>query len=110
MASDYILKFTDKASEDLDEILGYISNTLDNKAAAKNFLDNVDYAIERICAFPELGKVVHNEFLTRDDVRQVVIGNYILYYLPSTADKTIIILSIIYGKRNLNDILSDFNS
>lgn len=106
----YQYKFTEKATTDLDEIISYIAVQLNSKGAASKFLDNVVETIEQICSFPELGKIVENEFLTRNDVRQIIIGNYILYYIPNSSERVIYILSILYGKRNLNDILTDFNA
>ena len=109
MASDFNYRFTEKASDDLDEILKYMSIQLDNKAAAKDFFDKVTESINRICSFPELGKLVQNELLTRNDVRRVVIDNYILYYIPDMENKEIYILSIVYGKRNLVNLMMEFN-
>ena len=109
MASEFTYKFTEIASNDLDEIFKYMSIQLDNKTAAKDFFDKVTESINRICSFPELGKLVQNELLTRDDVRRVVIDNYILYYIPDMTNKEIYILSIAYGKRNLIKLMMEFN-
>lgn len=110
MDYNYRYIFTEKAAKDLDEILSYIAVQLNSKGTANKFLDNVVETVERICSFPQSGKIVENEFLTRADIRQVVMGNYILYYFPDCSERKIYILSIIYGKRNLNDILTDFNT
>ena len=40
------------------------------------------------------------------DVRKKLVGNYIMYYLPSKEDKIIYVLRIIYGKRNMDEILA----
>ena len=109
MASEFKYIFTEKAVDDLDKTLDYISNKLNNSAAAKRLLDNISDAITEICSFPELGALVQNEYLTRKDVRCIVIDNYIMYYIPEIEKKEILIVSIVYGKRNLNSIMSEFN-
>lgn len=109
MASEFKYVFTEKAVDDLDKTLDYISNKLNNSTAAKRLLDNISDAITEICSFPELGALVQNEYLTRKDVRCIVIDNYIMYYIPEIEKKEILIVSIVYGKRNLNSIMSEFN-
>jgi transposase len=37
--------------------------------------------LEEICKAPKAGRPVHNPYLKRDDVRRVLVKNYIAYYL-----------------------------
>ena len=48
--------FTEKAENDLDGIIKYISVNLANKSAAQNFFVKVFENVETICAYPETGK------------------------------------------------------
>lgn len=48
----YILKFTLKAYEALDEIYRYISNDLYNRRAADNLLQNIETNIISLKNFP----------------------------------------------------------
>lgn len=96
----YNYKFTEAARLDLDEILTYISSTLNNPKAAGDFLKNVKSVIENIRHFPHMGSVPDNEYVTNKNVRKVLIGNYLMYYLPDDNEREIVILRIIYGKRN----------
>ena len=41
MASDWNYNYTNKAIEDLDQIISYISEKLSNKKAASDFLDEL---------------------------------------------------------------------
>ena len=97
--------FTEIAKDDLDKILNYIANDLCNQIAAKDFYKNVKDKIDYVCNFPESCPLVENEFLKRRDIRKVVINNYIMYYSYSKEQSTIFVLRIIYGKRELTDIL-----
>ena len=109
MASDYKYEFTDSASRDLDEILSYVSYELKNTQAAKDLLDGIRVEIKNICSFPLSAEEVENEFIIVKGVRRVTVGNYNLYYCPNESKKTITILRIIYGKRDLNYILREMN-
>lgn len=48
MASEFKYIFTEKAVDDLDKTLDYISNKLNNSTAAKRLLDNISDAITEI--------------------------------------------------------------
>lgn len=102
-------QFTHKADSDLDDIVSYIAIELSNPKAASDFLDKLQAAIEEALAFPKSGPLVNNEFLQNHEIRKKFIGNYIMYYLPDFPGETIYILRIIYGKRNMDDILREID-
>ena len=105
MASEYSYFFTEKAEQDLDEILRYISLDLANPIAARNFGKKLFEKIDLIRAFPLVCPIVDNEFISGKDVRKLFIDNYVVYY-EALADKQIIyILRIVFGKRNMDEII-----
>lgn len=105
MASKYQYRMTQKAEADLDEIISYIALELSNPQAASDFVENLQKAIDEARSFPESGARVNNELLFTMEIRKKMIGNYIMYYLPLSAEKLIYIVRIIYGKRNMDEIL-----
>ena len=110
MKSEFEYRFTEKAESDLDEIVAYIALKLANPAAASSFVDRLHEHIERISCFPQSGSPVQNEYLKTKDVRKVLVGNYIVYYLPDMETGKLFILRIVYGKRNLSEILAKLNN
>ena len=107
MTSKFGYRMTGKAKSDLEEIISYIAIELANTQAASDFMDKVQDKIEEIRAFPNTGVLVRNEFLQEKNVRRKSIENYIMYYLPNIKENIIYILRIVYGKRNLDDILRE---
>lgn len=105
MASKFGYRLTKRAESDLDGIVWYITVDLANPQAASDFVDKLQDTIEEVRAFPESGSLVDNEFLQIENVRKKLVGNYIMYYLPDIGENIIYILSIVYGKRNLDEIL-----
>ena len=105
MASKFGYRLTNRAESDLDEIVCYIAVELANPQAASDFVDNLQVHIEETRSFPESGSLVQNEFLQVDNVRKKLVGNYIMYYLPEMEEKLIYVLRIVYGKRNMDEIL-----
>ncbi len=55
--------------------------------------------------FPDSGSPVENEYLTDKSVRKLLVDNYIIYYKVQSDEKIITIIRIVYGKRNLDEIL-----
>ncbi len=104
MASNTFL-FTDTAEKDLDDTLSYISKELCNPIAAKNLFFKIGETIDRICDFPESCPLVENEYVVSKDIRKAVIDNYIMYYAFEEDSHNISILRIVYGRRNLDEII-----
>lgn len=96
----YNFKLTQQASDDLDEIVRYMAMELVNKKAARDFLDDIEETIQEACLFPESGVLVKNDFLPDIEIRKKRVNHYVLYYLPQHKEKIILILRIVYGKRN----------
>ena len=109
MASEFSYKLTTKAEADLDGIVSYIAVQLENPQAATGFLNKLQDAIHEACSFPESGSLVVNEFLPYKGIRKKLVGNYIMYYFPDMNAETIYVLRVIYGRRNLDEILREMN-
>ena len=110
MNSRFQYRFSKKAEADLDEILSYISIDLSNPQDTSSFLEDLQTVIDSICAIPNMGRIVENEFLPDRKVRKSLVGNYILYYLPDTREKIIYILRILYGRRSLDELVREINN
>lgn len=109
MESKWGYQLTQKADADLDDIVGYIAVELANPKAASDFVDKLQEVIEEARSFPESGSPVVNEFVPNTEVRKKLVGNYIMYYLPDSAEKMIFVLRIVYGRRNMDEILRQLN-
>ncbi len=105
MASKFGSRLTKRAESDLDGIVSYITVDLANPQAASDFVDKLQDTIEEARAFPESGSLVDNEFLQIENMRKKLVGNCIKYYLLDVGENIIYILRIVYGKRNLDEIL-----
>ena len=110
MTSNYQYHFTKKAETDLDEILSYISIELSNPDAAASFLKDLQTVLTSICSVPKIGRIVENEFLPDKEIRKSLVGNYVLYYLPDTEEKSIYVLRILYSRRNLDELVREINN
>lgn len=105
MGSKFQYRLSWKAEADLDDIVSYIAVELSNPQAASDFVDRLQSAIDEARSFPESGSPVNNEYLSNTEVRKKLVGNYIMYYIPTREEKMIYVIRIVYGKRNMDEIL-----
>lgn len=73
-------------------------------------MNELDQCIERLCIFPESGKLVFDEYLPGIHVRRKIVGKYILFYQVLKEEKVIRILRIVYGRRDMDEVLKRINS
>ena len=97
MDCEYHFALTQRAKQDVRQNVGYIRNELDK-------------CIERLCIFPESGKLVFDEYLPGIHVRRKIVGKYILFYQVLKEEKVIRILRIVYGRRDMDEVLKHVNS
>jgi plasmid stabilization system protein ParE len=107
MASDWRYALTQRAADDLDDIVRYMTEELCNPSAAANFVTSLQGAIEDICIFPESCAKVTNEFLSERSIRKKFIQNYTMYYFPDAETQRVVILRIVYARRDANEILRE---
>lgn len=106
MASDvFNLKFTQKASEDLEQIYSYIAQKLFAEKEADRLFEKIEYSIMRLKEFPFSCSLVLDTVLKNKGYRKLIVNNYIVFYVVNEEDKLVIIIRILYGAQNYNDIL-----
>ena len=106
MASDrYTYVLTESAEADVDEAFDYIANELVNPDAASAFADELEKKLEEICKTSKTGRPVHNPYLKRDDIRRVLVKNYIACYLIDEKTAKIVVLRVVYNRSNQDKLL-----
>lgn len=110
MDCEYHYRLTRRAEKELDDILDYIGNKLDNAKAAAKLMEDIGRCMETVCVFPEGGALVTNAFLPRKIIRKKVVGNYLLYYRADKERKTVWLLRIVYGRRDMDEVLKHVSS
>ena len=108
MESDrYEYLLAQSAEIDINDIFEYIAEVLSNPDAAGALADALEEKFEEICTVPKLGRIIDNEFAMRDDVRIVHVKNYLVYYFIDDVEKKIIVIRVIYNRRNQEEALSN---
>ena len=91
------LEWTPNSRTQVRRIRAYIAR--DAEEAADAFIDKLFTAAERLESFPYLGGVV--EKWNREDLREILVGNYRLIYLVTAEEVTV--LTVMHAARRLPD-------
>ena len=98
---NYNVKILPSAIEDLQQIYNYIAYELYSPDSAKKLYFKIANAIQSLELFAERYRVFSNEdgYFTR----RMLVDNYSVFYIIKGSN--VIITSVLYSSRDLNEIL-----
>ena len=99
----YKVSFSPEAVDDLKGIKQYIKDELCNEQAAKNTVAKILKKVKMLSDFPESGSNLSAIIGFDTDYRYLVCDNYIAFY--RIEDKNVLIVRVLYGRRNYMQIL-----
>ena len=105
----YDIVFTRHAKDDLINIYKYIVYDLCSRENADNQIDRLERRINKLKIFPRQFKIYEKEPWHSRGLRVMPVDNYLVFYVADSSIYTITILRIIYGKREMNRQLSEYN-
>jgi toxin ParE1/3/4 len=97
---DFQVVWTDPALADLQAIVDYISR--DDPAAAERVGNDIVDHVETLRTFPLIGPTYPRG--SRGGIREIVCGNYRIFYRVSERRKVVEILTIWHGARGTPEI------
>ena len=101
----YKILRTDKAEEQLREIIFYIADDSGNIDIALEYLDKIETAINRLQEFPESGSIPRYSILKKQGYRVVIVERHLVFYKINEADKSVIIYAIVDGRREYLNLI-----
>lgn len=101
----YKILRTDKAEEQLREIIFYIADDSGNVDIALGYLDKVEIAINRLQEFPESGSIPRYSILKKQGYRVVIAERHLVFYKINEEDKLVIIYAIVDGRREYRNLI-----
>ena len=100
----YKYSFTKLCSQDLDEALQYICETLCNKAAAQKLNNTFLETVNTITAFPYSFPDCNIYLIEDKNIRHALINNFVLIYYIDDVNKEIFLLRFQFSGRSIADI------
>ena len=101
----YTIHYTETAVRDLNETADYIDHVLLNPTAADDLLDALDEQLAHLEIYPEGHPIVDDPFLLTQEIRFVVVKNYLAFYVINEESKIVHIIRFLYGKRDWVKVL-----
>ena len=101
----YKLDVSDRANNDLDRIIGYITHKLKVPMAATNFAEEVDACYDRLEDNPYIYEECRDCRLQREGYRRAVINNYIMLYKIYESKKEVIVHAFFYGGQDYINLI-----
>lgn len=98
----YRVMLTPRAQTDLREIFKYIAVDLQSVQNASGQLERLEKAIASLDQMPERFRVYDKPKWHERNLRIMSVDNYLVFYIPDHNRKTVTVLRIMYGGRNIN--------
>jgi len=95
----YKILRTDKAEDQLRDIIFYIADSSGNVDIAFAYLDKIETAINRLTEFPMSGSIPRYSILKRQGYRVVIIDKHLVFYKVNEDEKLVIVHAIVDRRR-----------
>lgn len=96
---------TDKADEQLREIIFYIADDSGSIDIALNYLDKIEKAISSLEDFPVSGSVPRYSILRKQGFRVLVVERHLVFYKINEDKKAVVIYAIADGRREYRNLI-----
>ncbi len=97
------IKWTEKASSNLQSIFDYISR--DSRLYAARYLKTLILATKRLETMPQSGRIVP-EF-ENPELREVIYGNYRIVYRVIGSNEDVEVLAVVHGARDMRAVIRE---
>lgn len=101
------VKYTSRALNDLDSIYEYISNELHEPVIAASMVNLIRAEIRKLNEMPMRFKLYDDEPWHSQGIRCFNVKKYMIFYLTDEKNKTVTIISIMYGGMNIQEQLNE---
>ncbi|MCM1282725.1 MAG: type II toxin-antitoxin system RelE/ParE family toxin [Muribaculaceae bacterium] len=96
---------TDKADEQLREIIFYIADDSGNVDVALDYLDKIEKSIDRLEDFPMSGSIPRYSILRKQGYTVLVVERHLIFYKVNENEKIITIYAIVDGRQEYRNLL-----
>lgn len=101
----YNIVRTDKAEEQLREIIFYIADDSGSTDIALNYLDKIEKVIKNLEEFPLSGSVPRYSILRKQGYRVPIVEKHLVFYKVNSKTKIVTIYAIVDGRQEYRNLL-----
>lgn len=106
MSNSYVLQYSPAARDDLRKIYMYIAFDLMASENAEGQVKRIRNEIRSLNFMPSRYEIVDWEPWKSMRMRKVPVDNFVIYYTVNDDTRTVTIIRIFYGGRNIKDIIN----
>ncbi|MCI8946143.1 MAG: type II toxin-antitoxin system RelE/ParE family toxin [Lachnospiraceae bacterium] len=96
---------TDKADEQLREIIFYIADDSGSIDIALDYLDKIEKAISSLEEFPMSGSMPRYSILKKQGFRVLVVEKHLIFYKVYEDKKEVVIYAVVDGRREYRNLI-----
>lgn len=101
----YKIVRTDKADEQLREIIFYIADDSGSVDIALNYLDKIEAAVRRLEEFPMSGSIPRYSILRKQGYRVLMVERHLVFYKVNESEKIVTIYAVVDGRREYKNLI-----
>lgn len=101
----YKILRTDKADEQLREIIFYIAEDSGSIDIALNYLEKIEAAINNLEDFPMSGSIPRYSILRKQGYRIIVVERHLIFYKVDDDKRIVTIYAIMDGRREYRNLI-----
>lgn len=101
----YKILRTDKAEDQLRDIIYYIADDSGSIDTALKYLDKLEDSINRLREFPYSGSIPRYSILKKQGYRVVIVKRHLIFYKVNEENKNVIIYAIVDGRREYQNLI-----
>lgn len=96
---------TDKADEQLRDIIFYIADDSGSIDVALNYLNKIESAINRLEEFPMSGSEPRYSILLKQGYRVLIVERHLVFYKVNENEKIVTIYAIVDGRQEYKNLI-----
>lgn len=101
----YKIVRTDKADEQLREIIFYIADDSGSVDVALSYLNKMEKAICRLEDFPMSGSIPRYSILRKQGYRVLIVEKHLVFYKVDEKKKVVIVYAIVDGRQEYRNLI-----
>ena len=106
MSNRYKIVYSLAAKSDIRNISAYILYELRSPQAARNMVTRIRNEIRSLSSMPERYALVEWEPWASRMIHRVSVGHYVIFYAVEEGSRTVTVVRIFYGGRDIEGIIS----
>lgn len=96
---------TDKADEQLREVIFYIAEDSGSIDIALNYLNKIEKAINSLEGFPMSGSIPRYSILKKQGFRVLIVERHLIFYKINEDKKEVVIYAVVDGRREYRNLI-----